>query len=136
MANPEVTVRSRGVMEKCTFCVQRIMKERQDAIQENRGVEGSNVTTACQDACPAYAITFGNVNDKESVIAKYRSHELAYSVLEEIKVLPNVTYMAKLRNILEPLEMGLDEHKKNDKKTEENGKTEGDGSDKKKEEHK
>lgn len=136
MANPEVTVRSRGVMEKCTFCVQRIMKERQDAIQENRGVEGSNVTTACQDACPAYAITFGNVNDKESVIAKYRSHELAYSVLEEIKVLPNVTYVAKLRNILEPLEMGLEEHKKTDKSTEENRKTEGDGSEKKKDEHK
>ncbi|MFI5211594.1 MAG: TAT-variant-translocated molybdopterin oxidoreductase [Ignavibacteria bacterium] len=99
MANPEVTVRSRGVMEKCTFCVQRIMKERQDAIAENRGVNGDNVTTACQDACPAYAIEFGNVNDKESLITKYREHDLGYSVLEEIKVLPNVTYMAKLRNV-------------------------------------
>lgn len=103
MANPEVTVRSRGVMEKCSFCIQRIMKERQDAIQEGRGVIGSNVKTACQDACPAYAIEFGNVNDKESVIAKYRTHDLGYSVLEEIKVLPNVTYMAKLRNIYEPM---------------------------------
>lgn len=99
MANPEVTVRSRGVMEKCTFCVQRIMKERQDAIAENRGVSGDNVTTACQDACPAYAIEFGNVNDKESLVTKYREHDLGYSVLEEIKVLPNVTYMAKLRNV-------------------------------------
>ena len=103
MANPEVTVRSRGVMEKCTFCLQRIMKERQDAIQENRTVIGSNVKTACQEACPAYAIEFGNVNDKESVIAKYREHELGYSVLEEIKVLPNVTYVAKLRNTEEPV---------------------------------
>ncbi len=103
MANPEVTVRSRGVMEKCTFCLQRIMKERQDAIAENRNVEGSNVTTACQDACPAYAIEFGNVNDKGSTVTKYREHPLGYSVLEEIKVMPNVTYIAKLRNINEEL---------------------------------
>ena len=128
MANPEVTVRSRGVMEKCTFCVQRIMKERQDAIQENRGVEGSNVKTACQEACPAYAIEFGNINDKESTIAKYRTHELGYSVLEEIKVLPNVTYMAKLRNIYEPLTTGdRKEHHSDDKKQDDV---------KKKEEHK
>lgn len=128
MANPEVTVRSRGVMEKCTFCVQRIMKERQDAIQENRGVEGSNVKTACQEACPAYAIEFGNINDKESTIAKYRTHELGYSVLEEIKVLPNVTYMAKLRNIFEPLTTGdRKEHHSDDKKQDDV---------KKKEEHK
>jgi molybdopterin-containing oxidoreductase family iron-sulfur binding subunit len=88
-------------MEKCTFCIQRIMKERQDAIAEKRDVIGSNVKTACQDACPASAIVFGNVNDKESEISKYREHELGYSVLEEIKVLPNVTYIARLRNILE-----------------------------------
>lgn len=103
MANPEVTVRTRGVMEKCTFCLQRVMKERQDAIQENRDVIGSNVKTACQESCPANAIVFGNVNDKDSEIAKYREHDLAYSVLEEIKVMPNVTYIAKLRNINEPL---------------------------------
>jgi len=130
MANPEVTVRSRGVMEKCTFCVQRIMKERQDAIQEARGVEGSNVKTACQEACPAYAIEFGNVNDKESTVTKYRKHDLGYSVLEEIKVLPNVTYVAKLRNIYEPLTTGeRKEHHPDEKKHE--------GDDKKKtEEHK
>ncbi len=120
MANPEVTVRSRGVMEKCTFCVQRIMKERQDAIQEGRGVIGANVKTACQEACPAYAIEFGNINDKESTIAKYREHDLGYSVLEEIKVMPNVTYMAKLRNIYEPLNIGeKKDHGKDEKKTEE-----------------
>lgn len=114
MANPEVTVRSRGVMEKCTFCIQRIMKERQDAIQENRGVIGSNVKTACQEACPAYAIEFGNYKDKESEIARYREHDLGYSVLEEIKVLPNVTYIAKLRNVNEPMhkkETKTEEHK-------------------------
>ena len=70
------------------------------------------------------------------VLSEMCIRDSGYSVLEEIKVLPNVTYVAKLRNILEPLEMGLDEHKKNEKKTEENKKTEGDGSDKKKEEHK
>lgn len=121
MANPEVTVRSRGVMEKCSFCLQRIMKERQDAIAENRGVVGSNVKTACQEACPAYAIEFGNINDKESTIAKYRTHELGYSVLEEIKVLPNVTYMAKLRNIYEPMhtEETKKDSKNDEKKTDE-----------------
>ncbi|MCC6865238.1 MAG: TAT-variant-translocated molybdopterin oxidoreductase [Ignavibacteria bacterium] len=124
MANPEVTVRSRGVMEKCTFCVQRIMKERQDAIAEHRDVIGANVKTACQEACPAYAIEFGNVNDKESNIAKYREHLLGYGALEELKVLPNVTYMAKLRNIYEPLPYGNKEHEKNNNNTEENKKNE------------
>lgn len=103
MYNPEVTVRSRGVMEKCTFCVQRIMDERQHAIEQNRNVNGENVTTACQDACPSYAIVFGDINDKESVVYKHREHSIGYSVLEEIKVMPNVTYFAKLRNTEEKL---------------------------------
>ena len=97
--NPEVTVRSRGVMEKCTFCVQRIMDERQHAIQENRPINGDNVKTACQDACPAYAIEFGDSTNKENRVNKYREHSLGYSVLEELNVRPNVTYIAKLRNI-------------------------------------
>jgi len=117
LANPEVTVRSRGVMEKCTFCVQRIMQERQDAIAENRNVEGSNVKTACQEACPAYAINFGNINDKNSEVSKYREHALGYLVLEEIKVAPNVTYIAKLRNVLEGNKF---EENKSQKKSEEN----------------
>jgi molybdopterin-containing oxidoreductase family iron-sulfur binding subunit len=99
--NPEVTVRSRGVMEKCTFCVQRIMDERQHAIQENRPINGDNVKTACQDACPAYAIEFGDSTNKENKVNKYREHNLGYSVLEELNVRPNVTYIAKLRNINE-----------------------------------
>ena len=97
--NPEVTVRSRGVMEKCTFCVQRIMEARQHAIEENRQLKGSDVVTACQVACPAEAIIFGDVNDKSSEIYKYRHHEIGYHVLEEINVAPNVTYIAKLRNV-------------------------------------
>lgn len=97
--NPEVTVRSRGVMEKCTFCVQRIMEGRQHAIEEGTTFTGAGVTVACQDACPADAIVFGNMNDKNSDIYKYRHHEIGYHVLEELNVAPNVTYVAKLRNV-------------------------------------
>ncbi|MEW6062000.1 MAG: TAT-variant-translocated molybdopterin oxidoreductase [Bacteroidota bacterium] len=101
--NPEVTVRSRGVMEKCTFCIQRIMDARQHAIEDGVEFTGAGVTTACQEACPAEAIVFGNVNDKNSTIYKYRHHEIGYRVLEELNVAPNVTYVAKLRNIQEPI---------------------------------
>lgn len=101
MSNPEVTVRSRGVMEKCTFCIQRIMDERQVAIQENRPVKGSNVKTACQEACNTNAINFGDQNDKESEFYKMTNSNLGYGVLEEIKVKPNITYIAKLRNVFE-----------------------------------
>ncbi|MDZ7763424.1 MAG: 4Fe-4S dicluster domain-containing protein [Melioribacteraceae bacterium] len=96
--NPEVTVRSRGVMEKCTFCVQKIMDEREDAIREGRNIVGDNVKPACQTACPADAIVFGDVNDQNSKIHTYTNHELGYHVLEELNVRPNVTYIAKLRN--------------------------------------
>ena len=99
MHNPEVTVRSRGVMEKCTFCVQRISEARADATHENRTLVGTDVTTACQDSCGSNAIYFGDINDKESEFYKYRNHELGYYVLEELNVKPNVTYIAKLRNI-------------------------------------
>ncbi len=96
--NPEVTVRSRGVMEKCTFCIQRIMNARSNAINEHREFKGSDVKTACQEACNTNAIKFGDENDKNSEIYKYRNHELAYYVLEELNTRPNVTYLAKLRN--------------------------------------
>ncbi len=97
--NPEVTVRSRGVMEKCTFCVQRIMEARQKAIEQGKEFDGSGVMTACQQACPSNAIVFGNMLDKNSEVSKLRNHKLAYYVLEETNVKPNVTYIAKLRNI-------------------------------------
>ncbi len=96
--NPEVTVRSRGVMEKCTFCIQRIMNARSDAIHEGREVKGTDVKTACQEACNTNAIKFGDMNDKDSEFFKYRNHELGYYVLEDLNVRPNVTYIAKLRN--------------------------------------
>ena len=97
--NPEVTVRSRGVMEKCTFCIQRIMEARSNAIEEHRPLKGSDVKTACQDACNTEAIKFGDMNDKDSEFyKKYRTHELGYYVLEDLNTRPNVTYIAKLRN--------------------------------------
>ncbi|VAX25146.1 Molybdopterin oxidoreductase, iron-sulfur binding subunit [hydrothermal vent metagenome] len=96
--NPEVTIRSRGVMEKCSFCVQKISEERENAIREGREVNGKNVVTACQQACPADAIVFGDVNDPNSKVAQYRNHKLGYSVLQNLNVKPNVTYVAKLRN--------------------------------------
>lgn len=98
LQNPEVTVRSRGVMEKCTFCIQRIAEARSDAIREGRTIKGSDVTTACQDACSTSAIKFGDINDSEGEFYKYRNHELGYYVLEELNIKPNVTYIAKLKN--------------------------------------
>jgi molybdopterin-containing oxidoreductase family iron-sulfur binding subunit len=97
--NPEVTVRSRGVMEKCTFCIQRIMEARQHAIEKGQELKGSDVKTACQEACPASAIIFGDMNDQNSEVSKYRNHSLGYHVLEETNVRPNVTYLPKLRNV-------------------------------------
>lgn len=99
MQNPEVTVRSRGVMEKCTFCVQRISEARAEATYDKRELKGTDVTTACQDSCSTNAIHFGDIKDKNSEFYKYRNHELGYYVLEELNIKPNVTYIAKLRNI-------------------------------------
>jgi molybdopterin-containing oxidoreductase family iron-sulfur binding subunit len=101
LQNPEVTVRSRGVMEKCTFCIQRIMEARQHAIEQGHALKGSDVKTACQEACPTTAIVFGDMNDSNSEISNYRKHRLGYHVLEELNVRPNVTYIAKLRNVIE-----------------------------------
>jgi molybdopterin-containing oxidoreductase family iron-sulfur binding subunit len=98
MMNPEVTIRARGVMEKCTFCIQRISEAKQHAREQGREVKGSDVTTACQDACPSNAITFGSANEKGSKIAMMRDHNLGYYVLDYLGVKPNVTYVARLRN--------------------------------------
>ena len=98
LMNPEVTVRSRGVMEKCTFCIQRISDARAEATREGRDLKGSDVRTACQDACSTNAIHFGDINNKEEELSIYRNHELGYFVLEELNIRPNVTYIAKLKN--------------------------------------
>ena len=96
--NPEVTVRSRGVMEKCSFCIQKIMEAKSNAVRDGKPLKGSDVVTACQQACPTDAIVFGDLNEHESKVAKLRDHDLSYHVLEELNVKPNVTYIARLRN--------------------------------------
>ncbi len=96
--NPEVTIRSRGVIEKCTFCIQHIMDAREIAIREGRKLGPEDVKTSCQTACPTNAIEFGDSNSKESKVSKNRAHELSYHVLEELNIRPNVTYLAKIRN--------------------------------------
>jgi molybdopterin-containing oxidoreductase family iron-sulfur binding subunit len=99
--NPDVTVRSRGVMEKCSFCVQRLQDAKLTAKKEGRPVKDGEAKTACQQACPTDAILFGNVNDKESAIYKLRSQEQrerTFYVLEHIHTLPNINYLAKIRN--------------------------------------
>ena len=99
--NPDVTVRSRGVMEKCSFCVQRLQEGKLNAKKENRVIKDGEIQTACMQACPTNAINFGNVNDKESKIYKIRNEEQKerkFYVLEQLHVLSNVNYLAKVRN--------------------------------------
>jgi molybdopterin-containing oxidoreductase family iron-sulfur binding subunit len=96
--NPDVSVRSRGVMEKCTYCVQRITHARITAEEQNRKVRDGEVMTACQQACPAEAIVFGDLNDPESRVAKLKKSQRNYGLLEELNTRPRTTYMAAVRN--------------------------------------
>lgn len=97
--NPEVTVRVRGVMEKCTFCVQRIKEAKNKAKTESRPLKDGDVKVACETACPTQAITFGDMNDENSRVAKiFKSDERAYALLEEWYAKPAVRYMTKIRN--------------------------------------
>src|SRR6202008_3909264 len=83
LRNPDVTVRSRGVMEKCTYCVQRINYARIDAKREERTVADGEILAACQQACPAEALTFGNINDRTAKVTKYKREPRNYGLLDE-----------------------------------------------------
>jgi molybdopterin-containing oxidoreductase family iron-sulfur binding subunit len=110
MRNPDVSVRSRGVMEKCSYCVQRITSARIEADKENRAILDGEVVTACQQACPATAISFGNLNDKGSRVAKLRGDERSYQVLADQNTRPRTTYVAAVLNPNQELEAVPVEH--------------------------
>ena len=98
MRNPDVTVRSRGVMEKCSYCIQRIEYAKIDADKENRAIRDGEIVTACQQACPTDAIVFGNLNDASSKVAKRKSQERDYPVLADLNFRPRTTYTAGVTN--------------------------------------
>ncbi|MBM6594940.1 TAT-variant-translocated molybdopterin oxidoreductase [Microvirga pudoricolor] len=94
--NPQVSIRDRGVMEKCTFCIQRIGEARINARIENREVRDGEIRTACQQACPTQAITFGNLNDRESEVSRAKASERNYALLGELNTKPRTTYLARI----------------------------------------
>jgi len=104
--NPDVTVRSRGVMEKCSFCIQRVQEGKLNAKKENRVLKDGEVKTACMMACPTEAIVFGNAHDKDSRVNKMRdeNQQRSFYVIEQLHTLPNITYLAKVRNTDEVIE--------------------------------
>jgi molybdopterin-containing oxidoreductase family iron-sulfur binding subunit len=99
MRNPDVTVRNKGVMEKCTYCVQRISAARiRSKVEGNRPIADGEVLTACQQVCPTQAISFGNIIDPQSKIAAIKQQPHNYTVLDELNTKPRTSYLARLRN--------------------------------------
>ena len=96
--NPDVTVRSRGVVEKCTFCVQRIQEKKTEARVAGRLIEDGEIQPACVQSCPSGALVFGDLNNPESRISKFFENERNYHLLEELHTLPSVGYLTKVRN--------------------------------------
>lgn len=99
--NPDVTVRSRGVMEKCSMCIQRIQEGKLTAKKQGREIKDGEIETACAQSCPTNAITFGNIADKSSMVAKMKEEDRSYYMLEELNVQPSVFYQVKVRNVEE-----------------------------------
>lgn len=98
MRNPDVSVRSRGVMEKCSFCTQRIQAAKIEAEKQHRPLAADAIETACQQACPAQAITFGSLNNRQSAVAQARADARSYAVLAELNTRPRTTYVAAVTN--------------------------------------
>ena len=96
--NPDVVVRAKGVIEKCSMCVQRIQEKKLDAKLENRVLEDGEIKPACAQGCPANAIVFGDLNNEDSKISKFFKNERNYHLLEELHTLPSVGYLTKVRN--------------------------------------
>ncbi len=97
--NPNVTVRSRGVMEKCSYCIQRISEAKLRAEKENRSIRDGEVRTACQQTCPAQAISFGNIKDAQSAVARLKRNGRNFTLLDELNTKPRTSYLAKIRNL-------------------------------------